>query len=407
VVRGAGTTRYCAFRAVTIVALTVASGFCPQSTATAQRPDDTRRKEIARMFRDAKPSPAPFVATEAAWKVTLPAVPTAAAAMDDVHVYVPISGNLLIALDRETGVLAWTRSIETASPPAVGDGAIYIVSPGAIRALEADTGQDRWSLPLETAVTTPLVWQHGWLIAVQGAELLALRAADGRLIWRQPLGSTPAHSPVLYGSSLYLSLANGEITAIRLETGAIVWQRRLPGVLSQPAVAKDRVLVGSDDNFLYAFDAETGREAWKWRNGGDVVGAAADGDVVYFASLDNIVRAVNRTNGNQRWRKPTGTRPLMAPRAFAGIVVLPGLKPAITVFVGETGAVMGTQAVQGQLVGAPLIDTALKARRVSLVTVTREGVVEALRPAALMFREEAVVPVAALPGRSLTRERMQ
>lgn len=97
----------------------------------------------------------------------------------------------------------------------------------------------------------------------------------------------------------------------------------------------------------------------------------------------------------------------MAPRAFAGIVVLPGLKPAITVFVGETGAVMGTQAVQGQLVGAPLIDTALKARRVSLVTVTREGVVEALRPAALMFREEAVVPVAALPGRSLTRERMQ
>jgi hypothetical protein len=128
---------------------------------------------------------------------------------------------------------------------------------------------------------------------------------------------------------------------------------------------------------------------------------------VYFASLDNIIRAVNRTNGNQRWRKPTGTRPVLPPRAFGGIVVVPGLMPAITVLVGATGAVMGTQIAQGQLVGPPLIDPDLKARRVAMVTVTREGVVEAMRPAAMMFREEAVTPVASLPGRPLTRERLQ
>ena len=128
---------------------------------------------------------------------------------------------------------------------------------------------------------------------------------------------------------------------------------------------------------------------------------------MYFASLDNIIRAVNRDNGNQRWKKPAGTRPIAPPRAFGGVVVVAGLMPAITAFVGETGAVMGTQAAGGTLVGPPLIDPVLKPFRVSLVSVTREGVVEALRPAGLMFREAALIPLATLPGRSLIRERMQ
>jgi len=136
-----------------------------------------------------------------------------------------------------------------------------------------------------------------------------------------------------------------------------------------------------------------------------VIGAAADGDVVYLASLDNVIRAVNRGNGNQRWLQSTGTRPVLPPRAFRGIVVLPGLMPAVTAFNGETGAVMGTHA-SGNLIGAPLVDPALEPFQVAMVTITREGVVEALRPAGVTFREAAIVPLAALPGRALRREAM-
>ena len=127
---------------------------------------------------------------------------------------------------------------------------------------------------------------------------------------------------------------------------------------------------------------------------------------MYFASLDNMIRAVNRGNGNQRWQKSTGTRPVFPPRALSGIVVLPGLMPAVTVFVGKTGAVMGTHAA-GNLVGAPLVDPVLKPFRVALVTITREGVVEALRPAGVVFREAALTPLPAFPGRRIARERLQ
>jgi outer membrane protein assembly factor BamB len=254
----------------------------------------------------------------------------------------------------------------------------------------------------------PLLWQSGWLIALlDEGDLIALRSTDGQMVWRQPLGSTSAFRPAVWGGTLYLSLANSQVTAVELTSGRVLWRRELAGALTEPAAAKDRVFVGSDNNFFYALDGESGEERWHWRNGGDVIGAAVDGDVVYFASLDNVLRAVNRTNGNQRWRKPTGTRPLLPPRAFGGIVVVPGLTPAITVFVAGTGAVMGTQVAQGQLAGPPLIDPEMKARRVAIVMVTREGVVEALRPAAMMFREGVLTPVAALPGRALGRENLR
>ena len=360
------------------------------------------------MWRDAEPPPAPLLAAERAWVLTLPIVPSAPGTMDQNRVYIPLRQDLLIALDRETGLLDWTRTIDTTSAVVAGPASLFVVSRGLIRALDAATGDDLWSARIDAAITAPLVLDSGWLIAiVEPGEVLAFRAADGALIWRRTVGAPSLHPAVPGGqNALYVTLTDGRVVALGLEHGEPLWEQTIPGTLSAPAVARDRVFVGSTDNFFYALDADDGSLAWKWRGGGDVIGAAADGDVVYFASLDNIIRAVNRGNGNQRWQKSTGTRPVLPPIAFRGIVVLPGLMPAVTVFVGKTGAVMGTHA-PGNLVGEPMVDPALKPFRVALVTITREGVIEALRPAAVTFRETALTPLAALPGRMIARERLR
>jgi len=409
VVRAARTTTSCAVRVLTAILLTLASGFCPDQTAAAQTNPSERYEAIARTFRETKPSPAPLLEAESAWKVTLSIAPSTGGVMDDDRIYLPLREKLLVALDRETGLHVWSRPLETAVAPVVGNGRLFVPGDNTIVALDAGTGAPLWSVPMQGSVTTPLVWDSGWLIALaDSGDVLAFRAADGHLVWRRSVGARSAHSVVPGGrNALYLSLTDGRVVALSLESGDELWTRQLPGTLSQPAVARDRVFVGSTDNFFYALRADDGAEAWKWRNGGDVVGAAVDVDAVYFASLDNVIRAVNRGNGNQRWRKPTGTRPAFAPRAFRGIVVLPGLLPAITVFVGETGEVMGTQAAAGDLIGAPLIDPEPKPFRVAFVTITREGVVEAWRPASLMFREEKAAPIGALPGRTLARERVE
>ncbi len=368
-----------------------------------------RREAIERAWRDADPAPMPLLTAEAAWTVTLPSAPAAAGAMDDRRIYVALRQGLLVALDRDTGRLAWSLPLETASPLLAGGGLLFVVGDKSIQALNAADGTEQWEAPIPAAVTAPLFWDTGWLIAITGSgEVMALRGVDGVVMWRRSLGAPSTHRAVAGGeAALYFALADGRLVALALTTGEPLWEQRLLGTISEPATARDRVFVGSTDNFFYAFDADSGRPEWKWRNGGDVIGAAADDDFVYFASLDNLIRAVNRGNGNQRWKMATGTRPVAPPRAFGGIVVLPGLMPAVTAFIGKTGTVMGTQAAAGDLVGPALIDPLLEPRRVAIVMITREGVVEAFRPTERMFRETALVPVAALPGRALTRERVQ
>jgi outer membrane protein assembly factor BamB len=409
------TTRYCASIATATLALVVAWGVYPEAQ---QPPSSTsnpasgitavqRREAIARSWRDAKPLPVPLVGTEAAWTVTLSAPPSAPGAFDDQRVYIPLRTKVLVALDRETGMLAWSRPIESTSPLLAADGSLFVVEGEHIHALAAIDGRERWAAPLNGTISAPLAWHDGWLFAVvTPGEVRAFRGQDGQQLWQRPLGAGSSHAAAAGDdAAVYFALADSRLVALDTATGEPRWEQQLGGTISAPAVARDRVFVGSTDNFFYAFDADTGRQEWKWRNGGDVIGAAADGEFVYFASLDNIIRAVNRGNGNQRWKKPTGTRPTAPPLAFGGVVVLPGLMPAITVFVGRTGEVMGTQAAAGDLVGPPLVDAAPKPFRVSLVSITREGVVEALRPARLMFRETALIPITGLPGRGLARER--
>jgi outer membrane protein assembly factor BamB len=409
------TTTSWVFRVVIILVI-IGWGACPDRLDAAQGPAGPpapkRHDDPFARFQKLPPDPAPLVPVEQAWLVSLPLPPSAPGALDDARVYIPLGNEWMMALDRETGSVAWTRAIGANAAPLAQDRTLFVASRGAIRALDAATGEDRWTTPIEGAVSAPLVWDSGWVIAVAPpGVVIAFRASDGREIWKRSLGAPTVHPPVPGGTdALYLSLMDGRVVALRLTDGTVLWEQKLPGTLSELAVAPKRVFVGSTDNFFYAFDAEHGKLEWKWRGGGDVIGAAYDGELIYFASLDNIIRAVNPGNGNQRWKKETGTRPVLPPRAFGGIVVLPGVAPAVTVFVAKTGAVMAThnaQAPDGRaqpLLGGPLLDSAVAPFRVALVTITPDGLVEGLRPKAMMFREPALTPFGPVPGRPLTRE---
>jgi outer membrane protein assembly factor BamB len=382
-------------------------GACPearQADVSAER----RRETILRSWRDKTPEAAPLLPADAAWTRALPAAAAAAGAMDDQRVFVPLRDTTFVALNRETGATVWTRAIQAVTGPTVGDGQVYVATAEAVHSLDSGSGQDRWSTALASVVTAPLVLDTGWLIAMtRSGDVVAFRAADGAIMWRRSVGAGSAHPVVSSGDgALYVSLSDSRLVALVLDTGEIAWEQRLTGTISEPASARDRVFVGSTDNFLYAFH-RNGQFEWKWRNGGDVIGVATEGDVVYVASLDNIIRAVNRGNGNQRWKKSTVTRPTFPPLTIGGTVVLTGNKPAVTTFVGATGEAQGTLAAGGEPIGPPLIDTELKPFRVALVTITRDGLVEALRPRGMTFRETAPAPLRALPGRTLARDRLQ
>lgn len=362
--------------------------------------------------------------------MTFAAPPAAGAAMDDRHVYVPLmdvttrvdgeaavrAGTATItALNRETGAVRWIRRVVTRIPPVVGGDLLFVAAEDQIEALTTAGGRHVWAAPLGSRVRAPMLLRGAVLVALtEPDQLIALSTETREVLWRRPTGESGAVLMNADADTAYLA-AGTRITAVRLTDGSVAWERTLEGTLSEPAIAKERVFVGSTSRSFWALDPDSGDTEWMWAGrifGGDIIGAAVEDDVVYVASLDNIVRALNRGNGNQLWRKDVGTRPILPPRVMFGTVVVIGLNPTLTTFLGETtpvgkaGTKVSTWAApaDAELQGAPLIDEHLKPFRVAVVVTMRDGRVVALRPTAMLFPAPALAAPAAVPGRPLPPE---
>lgn len=331
------------------------------------------------------------------------------ALVDEERVVTPRSASLT-ALDRETGVVHWVSPLESIVPPVPAGDLLLVAAGSEIHALAAATGAPLWRVRLPAPVGAPMLLRGNVLVAFTRPDrLVAVRIDTRAIAWERVIG---AGVPLMHadGDAVYASLGS-RLTSVLLADGSVRWTRELEGTLSEPAVARDRVLVGSDANALWALSPRSGRDEWMWDGryfGGDVIGAAVDEDVVYVASLDNIVRALNRGNGNQRWKEEAGTRPAYPPRAFFGTVVVLGLSPAIVTFSAKNGTAISSWTVpaDAELQGPPLIDEHLWAFRVAIVVITRDGAVTGLRPTAVMYAEPTAATMTALPGRILPLDRL-
>ena len=349
---------------------------------------------------------------EVGWDVSLPSAPTARAAFDDRLVYVPVEGQLL-ALDWRSGAIRWTAATMTTVSPAVASALVIVAEADALAAFATDTGLPRWRV---TGSFTAIWPADGLLIAVAaptGAPAALVisgrRPDDGQAIWTQTVAADgPLAGVAVDAAGVYLTFAPGRVVALARGTGKEMWSRVLPGTLSAPAVARDRVFVGSTDNNFYALDASDGSRLWRVRTGGDVVGAVSDGQLVFVAALDNVLRALNRTNGHQRWKQPLPTRPVAPPLAAGGGVLVPGIAPPLAAFNGITGTPAGVYAPPGDvaLQGQPLLRRTLEPFQVGMALLRNERVI-GLRPVELMYREAPPAPISALPGRALTRDALR
>jgi outer membrane protein assembly factor BamB len=351
-----------------------------------------------------EPAPAPLLPVEQAWTITLPSPPSAGGVLDRLRAYIPLESEQVLAVDRESGDAMWTADVESAWPPVAADGAVFVAASDEIHALDAATGGRRWRTPVERPVMAPMGFAGGRLIvAMAPDDVMAFAAEDGEMAWRRSLGGTAGPASMVVGpEAVYVTLDGARVVALAVSDGRILWQRKLDGALTAPAVAGNRVVVASSTAF-YGLDARSGDVEWRWHAAGDGVGAAGDKDRIFLVSLDNTVKAVNRGNGHQRWRK-TITRPLFAPYAFGGVVVVVGVSPTLSTFSAKDGLPISTYEAPAQLQGPPLIDRGLTPFAVSIVVIMRDGTAVGLRPTGMMFRELPVVPLTAVPGRVLTRE---
>ncbi|MEU4033329.1 serine/threonine-protein kinase [Streptomyces collinus] len=220
------------------------------------------------------------------------------------------------------------------SGPAVHDGTVYVWQDARLRALEARTGEERWSYPIGDAASCGGVpvrvapTPDGYVYVSAGTRVLAIDVVSGMVRWHFeapavflcPPAFTPG--PAVTGGGVYLADYLGTVYALDATDGRDRWRIATEARSSvEPVlVAAGHVHVGSGKG-LYTLDAVTGTPKWRFQAGGDVVGTpvVAEGRI-HFGSTDHLLYTLKADDGRLRWKLATGGEITGSPVVRDGVV---------------------------------------------------------------------------------------
>jgi outer membrane protein assembly factor BamB len=182
-------------------------------------------------------------------------------------------GNLIVfgaddgvvyALDSGSGKVVWTHRAGDVvlAPPVVVDTTIVIGTlGGTVTALAGRTGVPFWSRTLPGGIAGPVTVDPRRVVAATlRGVITALDRTTGLPLWTVTPGTPMNSGGVIVGSYYYTGTLTKELLAVRVADGEIVWRTTLEGrVKSGPAVARGRLLLATDAQTLIAFGPQMKR----------------------------------------------------------------------------------------------------------------------------------------------------
>lgn len=239
-------------------------------------------------------------------------------------VFVGTADNLFLALEADTGQLAWQFEAEHSiwSSPAYEDGVLYVGSLDKnIYALNAQTGDLLWEQALAGSVSGQVaVGEELLYVGSFDKQLHALDKETGAIRWEVPEGGTEDWvwaAPTLVDEVVYFTDKSGNVFAVDAETGRTVWTVQIESqVVATPVVSEGAVFIASsgvvngDDEIrrgaLIALDADTGDELWREDTAFPIYSTPAIvRDTVVVAlppGAEDLLIVFNQADGDEIWR---------------------------------------------------------------------------------------------------------
>ncbi len=177
----------------------------------------------------------------------------------------------VVALDRANGALEWQVDApdgDVGPVTAAGSVVVYGTETGALVAIDAAGGEPRWSVRHPGAVRSAPVATRGLVgVAWHGGgdpQLRVLDVATGALRWTAPL-LTFASAPVLAGDAIVVAEGDGDwrarVVARRVADGAEAWTATMPASFESgitPGAAGDAIAVVDHFGTVSVLDRTTG-----------------------------------------------------------------------------------------------------------------------------------------------------
>jgi outer membrane protein assembly factor BamB len=239
-------------------------------------------------------------------------------------VYIATFAPSVVALSLNDGSVRWEAAMDNVvmSTPiiehghvVVGTGTNHHLSPmqwgrkqgDHVVSLDTSDGRVRWQLPTVGEDMPSPVYAGKELIFANGdAHVYAVRADDGRLLWRSALSgistmaSATTNGTLAFISTCDLQRSPGVTTAVEIKTGAIRWTARYGNCDSAPTLGAGNIFVSgiqlerTSYGYGYravvaALDPFTGVVRWQYRSS----------DIGYSSMVVSSERAVAGTYANR------------------------------------------------------------------------------------------------------------
>jgi len=169
---------------------------------------------------------------------------------------------------------------------------------------------------------TPAVVDGYAFVGAYDGVLAAVDVDSGELAWRADLGDAIGSSPAYHDGVVYIAVEyaepSGAMFGVDAESGDVVWedQRITDHPHSTCAIDRDagRLVVGSNDGFLYAWSYPDLAFEWRFDTGRAIKGpiATAEGGA-FFGSWDHRVYRVALADGTETWSTRTGDLVMSGP----------------------------------------------------------------------------------------------
>jgi RNA polymerase sigma-70 factor (ECF subfamily) len=222
-----------------------------------------------------------------------------------------ITRELVIArLTRDGSVVAFERELEV--DLAGRSREVWRWDPGWGGALVLD--------PLSARVPLCLT-DEGLVLVAQSDQLVALRATDGREVWRFSVNGRIEMVPAAAAGRVFFGTDRGLFVALSAGTGELLWRAGANAFgAASPVVARGRVLVAEQGGPLWrpepsrgpfpggrlrAYDASSGAEVWETALEGSRLtdlGLGARGDHALAGLGEDVARFELRSGRLERWK---------------------------------------------------------------------------------------------------------
>ena len=245
-------------------------------------------------------------------------------------VYVGDLSGWLHAVNGSDGKKIWafkTGSEIKSSPVVVGDRVLIGSYDENLYCVSTRNGSLVWKFKTNGPVhSTPSIYNGMAFIAGCDEMFRAIRISDGKEVFSVSSDAYTGASPAIRGDSAFYGTFNNEVLMVNLTGRQIGWryehpQRKFP-FYSSAAVTANRVVIGGRDKMVHGLTPD-GKAAWTFMTRSRVESSPAIADNrVFVGSNDGRFYVLNLTTGEKLWEFNAGGALSASPAIAKGRIVI-------------------------------------------------------------------------------------